>query len=396
MMKNRDRSFVWSNGWWLEKDGAWFIDGARNILFTVNMETGECEYVDDIPEPGDKFRLTPSCLKCGSNIFCFPGCGSSIWIYNLDKKNFAKMEVEKPKHHQWGVQFWIFGDKILIAAAGWNKIIEVSIRRKSVTNYYAICEKDNIKGSVLADGNIYAISSAYSRIYQFDILTKKVIIYPFQNAKKRFATICFDGEKFWMSGYRKELYIWEKGKNSLVTVNDFPPKFEINNMGQTEDSCETPVFNRSIFVGGYIWFIPTRANKILYADKDAVLSVFDIIYEANESEDNQLWGEKLGIGNYLLEYVKDDRYIGLFSARNSQILEIDTKHLEYQWKEYYFSDQYLQQYCAPCNGIYYENDDFLHSQAYYRGIQVAGYQENNISISVGMRIHTKVLWEDVK
>ena len=257
-----------------------------------------------------------------------------------------------------------------------------------------VCEKDTIKGSVLAGGNIYAVSSGFSRVYQFNLSTKKVNTYLLSDMEKRFTTICFDGEKFWLSGYQKELCIWDKEKDSLITINNFPDNFEINNIVKNkDDKTKMPVFNRSVFVGGYIWFIPIRLGKIIYADrKNTVLSVFEI-YAENETKDDVLWGEEQGIGNYLLEYVRDDRYMGLFSARNSRILEIDTKELKYQWKKYYFSDKYLQQYCADCNGIYQEGGDPLHNQAYCRGIGSIEYKTNSIDTSIGMRIYAKLAGE---
>lgn len=398
-MVNGNQAFIWSDGWWIEKDRAWFVDGISNTLFSVDLDTGECNEVSCIPNLDQyiTYRFTPFCVKYAKDIFCIPGFGKNIWVYNMEDESFTEIDTDKPKHLQWGAQFWVWNDTLFIAAAGWNKIIEVSISQKIITNYYMICENDFIKGSVLTGGNIYAVSSRFSKVYQFNLTTKKVNTYLLSDMEKRLTTICFDGEKFWLSGYQKELYIWDKEKDSFITINNFPGCSEIDTIVKNKDKENNlPVFNRSVFVGGYIWFIPIGLNKIIYADKkNNVLSVFEI-YAENETKDDVLWGEEQGIGNYLLEYVKDDRYMGLFSARNSRILEIDTKELKYQWKEYYFGDNYLQQYCADCNGIYQEGGNPLHTQAYCRGIGAIEYKANNTDNSIGMRIYTKLAGEGME
>lgn len=383
-MKNGNKTFIWSEGWWIEDAKAWFVDGTSNTLFSVDLETGECSKVKCIPDfDKNTFRLTPVCVKCAKDIFCIPGYGKNIWVYNVEDESFTEIDTDKPERFQWVVQFWILDDMLFIAAANWNKIIEVNIRQKIITNYYMICENDSIRGSVLVDGNIYAVSSKFSKVYQFNLATKKVDTYLLPNMAKNLTTICFDGEKFWLSGYRDELYIWDKEKSSLITINNLPGNYEIND--------NTPLFYRSVFVGGYIWFIPIRSSKILYSNKEnSILSVFKI-YEEDETKDDICWGEAWGIGNYVLEYVREDRYMGLFSARSGRILEIDTKELKYQWREYYFSDKYLQEYCAACKGIYYEGDNPWHQQAYCRGIGTEEYKANNMGVGVGMRIHAKLM-----
>ena len=134
-----------------------------------------------------------------------------------------------------------------------------------------------------------------------------------------------------------------------------------------------------------------RGRKIIYIDKEtSVLSVFNIY------EDDKAFSQKCpNIANYLLQYIRDDRYIGLFSARNSRIIEIDTMQLEYQWKGYYFNEQYLQQYCETCKGIYDEGKDLQYIYTYHMSRLATGCKVN-IADTVGRKIYTKLIEESTK
>lgn len=379
--------FIWSYGWCFEDNKAWFVDGMSNTLFSVDLDTGECDKISCIPNSENGVsRMNPYCVKCGKDIYCIPGFGQSMWIYNLDDETFTEVNIDRPKEHLAGSQFWIWGGMIYITASNWNKLIEVSIKQRVITNYYIICENDSIQRSILAENNIYAVSSKYSRIYQFDLLTKKVSTYFLTDNEKNLFAICYDGKKFWLSGYQKEVYMWEKDKNNLFSL-DFPKDFEIYNI----DNYGLPMFERVIEVGEYIWFIPIGAEKIMYVKKNTdVLKIFEI---NEKNRIGMLWQEYQELASYVFQYVRDNRYIGLFSAKNRRVLEIDAEQLSYQWKEYYFSEQYLKQYSGICEGIYYEGWDPMYSQVYYNMWgQTAGYKIGNINTnSVGAKIYTRLV-----
>ncbi|MDE7431206.1 MAG: hypothetical protein K2N34_04735 [Lachnospiraceae bacterium] len=384
-MKDKDQMFIWSNWWWFEGDKAWFVDGRTNTLFCVDLNTGECEKVDCVPTSGeDIYCQNPYCVKCGRDIYCIPGYGGSIWIYNLDDNTFTEVDIDIPKQHLPGSQFWIWGDILFIVMANWNKVIEVSISQRRITNYYIICENDSVRRSVLVGDQIYAVSSETGRIYQFDILTKDVRVYIHSEITKKLFTICFDGEKFWLGGYQKDIYIWDKEKDNLAAIS-FPDDIQIGRI----DNDPFPMFGRAVAVGEYIWFIPGKAESIIYANKKTtVLSVFEICEEDKICIPLQ---NSQGVNNYVFQYVRDDRYIGFFSPRSSRIFEIDAKQLTYQWKEYYLSEQYLQQYCDTCKGIYYEGRDPLCIPDYHMRSLTAGRKSKNIDTdSIGKEIYTRL------
>lgn len=391
-MDNGHETFIWSDGWWIEGSNAWFVCGMSNTLFGVDLNTGRCEEIVYIPGPDDcTYRLTPFCLKYDRDIFCIPGKGQNIWIYNLDNTQLVPISIDKPEGLQLASQFWIWKDSVLIVPANWSKIIEVSISQKTIKNYYTVCTEDTIKKGVLRGDNIYMVSSGSSKIYQFDIVTKKTRVHILPCAEKIFSTICFDGKRFWMSGYQKEVYIWEKESNKFMTIDHFPADFSLKDITKNDDinlGCTNrPVFKYSVVAGGYIWFIPIQADKIIYADKgNATLFSFEI-YDEEETEESIFLNQMWTIANYLLEYVRDDRYIGLFSAKSGRILEIDALNLSYQWKDCDLKDKYFFQCGNIYREMYHEGvDDVLFEVACRIGIQKTKLHSGKI----GTEIHKKM------
>lgn len=392
-MDSRDKTFIWSDGWWVEDSNAWFVCGMSNELFYVDFNTGRCEEVTDIPERGKStYRLTQFCLKYDRDIFCIPGIGQSIWVFNLDHENFTQLSIDKPEGLQVASQFRIWEDTLFIVLENWNRVMEVDIKQKKIKNYYTVCEGDNIRKSVFVDNYIYMVSSKNCGVYEFDLVTKKTRTYIFTEVEKKLSAICFDGVKFWLSGYQKEVYIWEKENNKFTTIDNFPSDFNMNDVGENIEDPKLPIFKYAVAVGGYIWFIPIRADKIIYADKESgALSAFEI-YDEDETEESIALRQMWAIANYLLEYVKDDRYIGLFSAKSGRIFEIDAQELHYQWKEYYLKDKYFFQRGGIYNELYVEGiDDKLYKEAYHRQASKRRKINNLYNNTTGKEIYRKTI-----
>lgn len=396
-MEHNQYTFVFGDNWWVEEDKAWFVEAVNNILIGVNMNTGECVEAVRIPEAAnDTYRLTPFCMKSGREIFCIPGRGKNMWVYHLDNGEFSKIEIQKPEDTQLGIGFWRFRDTIFVILGQWNKIIEIDAGQNRIEKYYTICEERIIK-SAMTDSCIYMSSSKPDRIYQFDCVTKAVSTHTLPDNEKKIFTICFDGKKFWMSGYRKEIYIWNQGDYSLTVLDNFPEGFGIYDYtsatsGRVDCSTaeyELPTFVHAQMVGEYIWFIPGQTNMILYADKEnGELYSFDIA-EENETRESLLAGGRLAC-KYVWQYVRDDRYIGLFSTKNNCVMEIDTKELKYQRKKYAFGNQCIRKCDEIFKEVYFEGNA-LHNAIYRTKLQaLRDVAEDLKADSVGEDIYKRL------
>lgn len=391
-MEYKQDTFIWSENWWIEKNKAWFVEQTNNMLFCVNLDTGECEEAIDIPDSGlDKYKLTPYCVKCNNDIFCIPGRGQNIWIYNLEDKQFSKICFDKPENSQGVFELWNWQDKVFLTPVRMNKIIELDTCQGRITNSYTICE-DSIVRSTFTGDSIFLLSSKSNKVYQFNCSTKHIKVYTLPDIGRKFFNISFDGKRFILSGYEKELYTWNCESNRLAVINDFSVNFAMYDLFSEANAelvhGQTPTFFYARAVGDYVWFIPGRANNIVYMNKkNGELAIFEIPEETSLSL-------TAGLPQYLWEYVRDDRYIGLFSARNNRVVEIDTKELRYQWKDYSISNKCVRLCDRIFNKIYVEGN-ILHEKLYHRKLYKSDYNVANLNTcSIGSEIYKKLKREN--
>lgn len=350
-MKKKYSSFFWSDNWYIENGKAWFVAGEYNAFFQLDMAINQCVFVAELPVTNG-LRLNSRCIKCYNDIFCIPDTGDSIWVYELDKSQFRKIGIKNPdKVRLMIVNFWQVDKKIFAVSMGLKQVIEVNIRDKRIENYYGLCDISNERiGLCIKVGRtIFCPLSDSNQVCQFSIITKEAVKYSIPDIADGLCTICFDGEKYWLSGFRKQIYVWNKENNTVKIIGQFPEQFGIYNFeGNTSELIDyktvlydTPTFADSIATEQYIWFIPFQTNKIIYIDKDTFeLHVFEIA-EEEETEDSLTCGRMHS--KYLLQYVKERRYIGLYSLKNNCIWEIDSLKIKVEKKHYSFSRECLEQ-----------------------------------------------------
>lgn len=341
--------FIWSDNWHIEGSEAWFVDGLRDALCYINLKKNKCEYIVNIPNNETcKFRLNPRCLKIENEIYLMPDLGKKVWVYNLKNDQFEHIEIDNPNSVRLGIyKFWVYDHEIYALSVGLKKIIEINIEKNTISNYFAIPipdgeEMDNDAGIRVGE-NIYCASSGLNQIYQFHLKSKQIITHVVPEVEGGFQTINFDGRLFWLSGNRKEIYLWDKENNTTKVLNDFPPDFGIYDFtgnGESILDCtaikyDTQTFIASVPTENYIWFIPYQTNQILYIDK----KTYQIrTLEIDGEEDNReslLKNYRDSLGHkYLVQYVREERYIGLFSFKNNYIIEIDAVEKKVEKKSY--------------------------------------------------------------
>lgn len=340
-MKINNLAF-WNDGWFIENDIAWFLSSEKNAIFKYSFESGRCEFVAKIPSKGkDIFRQYVKCIKSDNNVICLPCSADSFLLYSIESNTWTEIKIDN--HGNDKLSCWEYvkkGNVLYILSNGLKKVIALDITEKRVIGYYKLSEKtEDVLGSVISEGNmLYAVSSCYSQIYAFDCSKKKTSVYRLpDDIDDNFRSISFLNKKIWLSGRKKKLYRWDIEMEKIDIYEKFPSDFGIYNFSGECDrllDCETdrfdvPIFIESIHLNQCIWFIPFQTNKILYYNFEAdKLKEF----EMEEEEENEYsLKNRILKHKYLIEYVKDNRYIGLYSLRNEHVIEIDTETLEYRF-----------------------------------------------------------------
>ncbi len=341
----KKHQYIWSDNWFLENDRAWFIAGSMNILFGFEQRTQKATLIDKIPpDVVGSLRLHSRCLKIREVIYCLPDNGKDIWCYHLDECKWTNILIDGSAGLRIGCNnAWVIQDTLYVVSSGLKRIIEVNTITEKVEAFYILSldQEEHITGSVLIDDHIYVVGAKTSVIYKFNTYNKQIKSYKLPLNNDQIQTICFDGRKFWLSGRKKKIYIWEEGKKDVVILSEFPKNLKMWNFSGkfdklinsiNDDFNDVPLFISSIAIGDYVWFIPFQTNNIIYINKNNFeMNVFSIEEEEHTEENvkKQFLQHK-----YLLEYVKDKRYLGIFSLKNKWLFEIDCIELKYEVFDY--------------------------------------------------------------
>ena len=345
MLKNTN-SFVWSDNWYIEGDKAWLINGWRDILLSLDLKKETCNYIAQIPNSNqNKFRLNSRCIKIGDDIFCMPDIGDSIWVYGLTDKSFRRILVDNPNHVRLSVMdFWCFNNKLYFLSTGLKKIGEVNLKEKVIERYYILAEmsEERLAHGIKIGSDVYCVSLVSNKVYQFSLLTKALSVHLIPVDDRGFSTISFDGHRFWLSGYKKKIYIWNREDNSIESLDKIPGDLGVYDFSGkrtdildcTKEEYDEPLFVASRVVGRYVWYIPFRTNKILYIDKNSnKIQVFEM--EAERETRESLTKHSMDY-KFVVDYVVNQRYIGLFSLKNNWLIEIDAEEMKSEVKKYTF------------------------------------------------------------
>lgn len=343
-----DRNYmVWSDNWWIEDNKAWFCGGQIGALFCVDMETHQCEFIAQIPEcKFENFRLYSYCIKYMNKIFCLPAFENNIWIYDIEEKAWEKTEVGN--EDQVGIWLFSYGkinDRVYLYS-GIGELYEINLEKqeaKKVWNFLTCF--DYTKYEQVNEG-LYCIRNKEVIYFKVSSNWKDPTVYKIPDVHSDLTTICYDGINFWLSGFCKEIHVWNPVQGLIKIITEFPPQFGFYYFDKGEDpelDCEcfinkaSPFFEESIALGKYVWFISRRSNCLIYVDKETYevfLLELENEYETKESIENHFMDYK-----FLLVYVYENRYIGLYSLKNRCYLEIDTVNLCVRYPDYRLSEE---------------------------------------------------------
>lgn len=335
-MKNSFCAMISNDNMYVENNEAWFISRDTSELYKWDVLTEKCQYIADILENNvSAYRRNPTAVKYQERIICLPDKGECIWIYDLMQNTLKKVMVDNLSNTRLGIFFILAIDTTMWAVSGGLKsFLEIDMKNEQIKNYYKLT--DNASELFACEftkvgNNIYFFSQTKSMLCEFNIISKEMIEYEPPKLGKVINTICYDGEFFWFSDYDGCIYRWNKNKNETDYCVAPPHDLEIVRNGYRA------LFYKSVCVGKYICFLPWNSNEvvcngILFLNRNNLQMKTIKLYDS---------GNENGI--YTLEYVKDDRYIGIHYENNSYISEIDTETFEIKERRMKFTvDNYTK------------------------------------------------------
>ncbi len=333
------RDFLISSNWWIEGEEAFFWSVPSGVLFQVNIATCQCEFLTRIPKYDTaKCNGVVYCQKYEGRLYCFPYDKEKIYIYDLKSSVWEESKficevplMFNPRAYRNEVnEIWILEHK--------NKgIFQVSLAQKKVIRQYMIPRVEDICNGqyVLVHNQLYYITG--SSVGCIDNERQTNVLYDIEGITFQLYTICHDGRNFWLSGADDKIFIWNPMQGVVKVITDILQGHELPDFEKKWIVPEVPLFNDSILLGEYIWYIPIQDDApVLYIHKDN--HNVQIMKISEEKETEKTLRQRENAFKYRVVYVRKDRYIGVYSIKNQSIFEIDTKELLVKQKNYVISD----------------------------------------------------------
>lgn len=310
-----------------ENNDIWFVGNKDNCLWNMKLDTKQLKYVALVPSNSENmFRRNTRCIKYKNNIFCLPDLDDKIAIYDICTNEFTYCEIGgKGEERRSIYNAWVCGSTLWCISYCMQRIIEIDLGNINVKRMYPVFQKpEQMIGyeSTICGGNIYFVSRSDTIIGKFNLLTKKIRYYKLDIDDKGFNTIISDGCDFYMTGYKKAVYVWNENTNQIKVNDDFPCEYKVYNLKKEEERCyESPIFYRSAVIEKYIAFLPwnvpgARSNGMLLYDKfkGKLLYIKDESYPENQNFPLCCVG-----------YRTSNDAVGFFSIEEGNLIEIDGK-----------------------------------------------------------------------
>lgn len=347
-MSNYINSFLLNDGMYVEEEKCWFLSACDSELFWWDRDNGELRFVSQVPNAFGRWRWVNRCVKNDNVVYCFPENGDTIWAYDLKKGTWKNLFCEEKGKRLKCVQCWVNNNEIYAYSAGLKRIIRLCLSNGEVSiielNKYRNIYISDRYGKINKYGDEYYIPSCDRSVvfhYDRDFSLLEEIIFDRDIGGNN---LCLrDDEGYLLAGYSKSIRrIKKNGKivKSIELPNDFgvytgwyPNYNKTLNDSKTLDTnfgvSDYPLFNNVVLVNDKVWFIPLFSKDIIIVD--FLMDIAEKFQITEELENERSINNRIINGKYILEYVIDERFIGVYSIKTERIIEIDTESMDYRF-----------------------------------------------------------------
>lgn len=286
-------------------------------------------------------------------IIFLPYYASELLVYDMKYKkevNRIHLKSKLPKSSQW-YRFYIHAVPYLnfVYCIGWHDsemlCFNIETEKISVVNTWkkAIAEVVGNTSFIgihaydvcVVEGNLWAPIHTRDCILEFNLQTMEARVHRVGMPDMKFATICFDGTDFWLTGDKKRIVKWNKNTKEASYIGQFPKGF-IKSSKEEKD-----YFYKSYYESGIVYFFPMFANMALKVDvgicKTDIFYQWDKLLACNvvqKWDENTFYVEWCCEGSAKIEHSMIIDVDGCIL--NEDVMEIDIDELE--WPEYIDDD----------------------------------------------------------
>ncbi len=330
------------------KDGNnyWCLSSIFDGLYKMDLQTGEVEFVVELPEKNIFGKqMYSEILRYKNSLYMIPYFADNVAVVNintfdvsvivLENKLLEQKKIESEKYHSWSIAGGCIYKNWLILYPGMGtyiyrieldtKFIKKLCFTEEVQRYYANSIYSDYyidQGShYLKDTYLYIPLSCMDAVIKLDIQNFKIKYYYIDNNNTGYCAIAYANKTFWLAPKRKGAFVrWDELNNKIIRMEQYPLGFERK---------EWRSFLRMIPYKDKVYVLPCYANMLLIIDakKNILLDgsfekITDRDYEKHMYMEStmlvrsvQLYGDDLfiisGLANELIVYnlTENIRYI---------------------------------------------------------------------------------------
>ena len=329
-------SIPWCDNWSIYDDTAYFVSGKENRLYRADFTNRKYSCITLLRDFIDTWRCNPICHCYGDKIYLFPDMGHSIQVFHTQEGSIRYIPLDRGDKERFSIhKVWEEEQYLYCVSDTTASIYLVNTECDELEDVIRINDDNesiNSYETLVVDGVVYAGATNCNTLYTLDLKNRSRNRYSIDGMEDGIGTLCFDGKDFILTGKKKEIVCWNNGNVKQVLTkfpkqfgiySDWMPSFNTRLDLETKES-KYPLFSRSIVVGKTIWLFPMVSSHIIEIDIETrKLELFSM---PNDEDNMDAMNDKpvdLCI-KYLLEYYKDNRFIGVFSIKTMRMFEIDT------------------------------------------------------------------------
>ncbi len=247
-----------------------FIDSRYNIIYKMNMKTGEVSVIGSIPQENVfSSRLSGKIVHSNGCLYFAPMNAKKIWSLDLNTNQWRSYELKSLGESSSNRFFQLitYKNKLFFIGCEYPAIVILNLdtggieyfespylhlceRKKSVNDCYFRCDY------VLLDNMLYLASCVSNEILKFNLDTYGYEFLKIGDEKNRFVGIAFDGTCFCLAPRNNSPIIFWDGRNVVDTM-------ELPKLYKQSDS--------KLFFGGICYYDEKFYLPAVFDDNSIVL-----------------------------------------------------------------------------------------------------------------------------
>ena len=322
---------IWINN----QERIFTISSWNNDVLEIDLHNGEVKYISRIPGEKIGFRDFSICVFFNGAIYCFPDRGQCIWKYDMNVKNWTRLEFGLLRGKRNSCRICsIIDETIILFSEGVGAILEfncykdeLSIRRKIIFDTTVDLGIEQVLGNC-----IYFVTPDTAKIYIINFINGDVRTINISPMHKGVNTISVVGDSVFLTGSKQSIIEYSIinqriNEYSLYGFDNYVNKSDIQTIEKSHDKeLGDVLFYAAINDKSSIWYIPKREGRILKFD--TLTKKFEIVHGQPHKYDIQ--NSSLGHA-YLVVYKDNDLHrLYLYSLCDSEYVEIDTEKNTYK------------------------------------------------------------------